>query len=290
VNTAVRSVEVHPITDADAPSAAAFLHDELNPKVSADAWTALLRPPWPDAGPHRGVMLKDGERIVGVYAAVYSVRRTGDTTVPVCNLAAFCVLEEHRMHSVRLVRALLKQRELLFTDFSPSGNVVAMNERLGFRRLDTATRLVLNPPRPHAPDVRVSSDPDVLAAVLQGDDAEVHRDHRRARAARHLVVQRGDEYAYLVFRTHTLRRLRLFALPLYAGGSRTLLEAEWGAVRAHLLVRHGLPFTLAESRILGFANGVGRRLAAPRPRMVRGDSPSADSIDYLYSELALVEW
>lgn len=283
-------VDLLPITDADAPAAARFLHDELNSAVTVEAWTGLLRPPWSDSGPHRGYMLRHGERIVGVYAAVHSVRQSAGQSVPVCNLAAFCVLEEHRMHSVRLMRALIRSRDCVFTDFSPSGNVVAMNERLGFTRIDTETRLVINPPWPHGGGVRVSSDPEAIARVLQGQDAQVHRDHRDAAATRHVLVQRGDEYAYLVFRAHTLKRLRLFALPLYRGGSLELLQREWRAVRSHLLTRHGLPFTLAERRILGFTAGVGRRLAAPRARMVRGDGIDPAEIDYLYSELALVSW
>ncbi len=52
----------------------------------------------------------------------------------VCNVAALCVRDDLRAHTVRLVRALLKQREYSFTDLSPSGNVVAMDERLGFLR------------------------------------------------------------------------------------------------------------------------------------------------------------
>ncbi|HWK76498.1 hypothetical protein [Microbacterium sp.] len=284
------TVEVLPIADADAAAVARFLHDELNPAVTVVSWSRLLRPPWADASPNRGWMLKDGDRIVGAYAAVYSRRPVGGVEVTVCNLAAYCVLEDYRMHSVRLIRALLKARDYMFTDLSPSGNVVAMNERLGFTRLDTATKLVINPPWVHGRDVRVSGDAVAIARVLRGPDAQVHRDHRDAAAARHVLVQSGDEYAYLVFRAHTLKRLRLFALPLYVGGSRDLLRREWRAVRSHLLMRHGLPFTLAEKRILGFTAGFGRVLAAPRARMVRGTGIPAADVDYLYSELALVNW
>lgn len=282
--------ELAPITAPEAESAAAFLHAELNSGVSTAAWTALLRPPWPGAGPDSGVLLRDGDRVVGVYAAVRSVRDVGGTAVPQCNLAAFCVLEEHRMHSVRMIRALLRQRDVQFTDLSPSGNVIAMNERLGFTRLDTATRLVLNVPARAPRGIRLSNAPDVLDAVLQGGDARIHQDHRDAAAARHLLVRRGDRYAYLVYRAHRMKRLRLFALPLYAGGDRALLEAAWGAVRAHLLRHDRLPFTLVERRLLGFTRGIGRPLRSPRARMVRGAGLDPADIDYLYSELALVEW
>jgi hypothetical protein len=222
---------------------------------------------------------------------VYSTREREDgDTVAVCNLAAFCVLEDFRMHSVRLVRALLKQPGHVFTDLSPSGNVIAMNDRLGFQRLPGRTRLVLNVPRTSRRGITLSSDPDTLARTLRGADATAYRDHRDAAAAHHLLISRGQDHAYLVFRADARRRLRIFATPLHVGGSRDVLEAGWGQVRTRLLLRHGLIFTLAEERLLGFARGLGRDLRKPRPRMIKGSGLDPADVDYLYSELALVSW
>lgn len=284
------AIEISPITDADVPLVARFLHDELNPRVPVDAWRTLLLPPWDGSPPNHGFLLRSEGRVVGAYAAVYSVRKIDGASVAVCNLAAFCVREEHRMHSLRLVRALLKQRDLVFTDLSPSGNVVAMNERLGFERLGGGTRLVLNLPHARRARVRVSADPGRLAATLSGRDAEVYRDHRAAPAARHVLVQRGDDHAYLVFRVDSRKRLRLFATPLYVGGNRELLRDVWRHVRTHLFVAHRLPFTLAEPRLLHFAPPLGIALRDPRPRMVRGSAWPGSDVDYLYSEFALLEW
>lgn len=280
------AVAVRPITPDDAPAAAEFLHRELNPRVSVEAWMGLLRPPWADCGPNHGFHLRtpDGS-IVGVYAAVYAVR----AGVTVCNLAAFCVLEPYRAQGLLLIRALISQKGVAFTDLSPSGNVVAMNERLGFRRLDTGTRLLVNLPGRAGRGTRVTSDPAALAAALTGADAAVYRDHRHARAARHLLVTRGDRHGYLVYRRDRRKRLPLFASALYVGGDRALVAEAWNGVRAHLL-RRGIPFTLAERRILGFARGAGRELADPRAKMYRGEGVDPETIDYLYSELALVSW
>lgn len=281
--------EVSPITASDIDDVARFFHGHLNPDVPVAAWRGLLDPPWGDIGPNHGFQVHvEGVR-VGAYAAVYSTHEVSGDSLRVCNLAAFCVQEEHRMHSVRLVRALLAQRDYLFTDLSPSGNVVAMNERLGFRHLDTATRLTLNMPRIPRRGIRVSADPTRLRNVLSGRDAAVYRDHATTGAARHLLVERDGTYAYVVFRTVTRRRLRVFAAPLYVGGDRRLLSDAWAHVRAHLL-RRGLAFTLAEHRILGFTRGLGMPLAHPRPKMVRGPESVDASLDYMYSELALLDW
>jgi hypothetical protein len=165
-----------------------------------------------------------------------------------------------------------------------------MNERLGFRHVDTATRLVVNVPSPRR-GVVVTDDPATLSEVLVGSDAAVYRDHERAPAARHVLVVQGDSYAYLIYRRDRRKRLPVFASPLYVGGSRALLENAWPAVAGHL-VSHGLPVTLAERRVLGFApRGPGRDLARPRLKMYRSAADvSEPTVDYLYSELTLLQW
>ncbi|WP_426184801.1 hypothetical protein [Microbacterium sp. TWP3-1-2b2] len=280
------SVKVRAIEHADVADVASFLHRNLNARVAESSWASLMTPPWTSEAPNRGfLMISDGE-IVGAYVAVHSDRDVEGATVSVCNLAAFCVLPEFRTHSLRLMRAMLAQKGLVFTDLSPSGAVPAMNERLGFRYLDRATRLVLNAPG-FGGGVSVTDAPEELERTLVGADLTLYRDHREAPAARHLLVRTSAGYAYLVYRRDRRKRLPLFMTPLYAGGDREILRRSWPAVAAHLLAK-GLPFTLAESHILGFVpGGLGRELKNPRPRMVKGDpAPS----DYLYSELALLSW
>lgn len=281
------AVALLPIGDEDVSAVAAFLHEHLNRRVAIEAWTRLLDPAW-GAGPNHGFRLVTEGRIVGAYAAVYARRRFGPDDVLVANLAAFCVLPEHRSHSLRLIRALLGQKGVEFTDLSPSGNVVGMNERLGFRRLDTGTRLVPNlPARPSR--LRITADADAIGAALDGDDATIFRDHRDAPAARHVLVQDDDRCAYLMYRRVSRKRLPVFAAPLHRAGDADLLRSAWPQVAAHLL-RRGFLLTLAERRVLGFVPGIGRDLRAPRPKMVKGPHLDEATTDYLYSELVLLDW
>jgi hypothetical protein len=284
----VLRASVGEITDADSESVSFFLHTHLNSRVPIGAWAALINPPWAEvSAPNHGFQLKDADgRIVGAYVAVYSTRAERGSSV--CNLAAFCVIDDYRHHALRLVRALLRQKGYLFTDLSPSGNVPAMNERLGFQRLDTATRLTLNLPRPGRGRT-VTESPAALEGTLVGRDAIIYHDHQRAAAARHALVLRDDGYAYLMYRCDRRKRLPVFASPLYVGGDAAVLEAAWPIVASHLLGR-GLVATLAERRVLGFVPaGPGRELAMPRTKMYRG-AVGAEAVDYLYSELTLLQW
>jgi len=285
-----KEFDVRPITDEDAGAVAVFLHDHLNSRVSPAAWGALLAPPWSTEPPNRGFQLVADDTIVGVYVAVYSERDVDGQERRFCNLAAFCVHTDYRPHSFRLMRAILAQKGFEFTDFSPSGNVVALNERLGFAALDTATRLAPNLPRLPRRGLTVSDDPAVVAGALTGQDARVYGDHRDAPAARHIVAIARGEYGYIVVRKDRRKRLPFFSSPLYVGGNRDLLRSAWPQIGSHLLFRHAALATLAERRVLGFVPSVGIDLSAPRAKMLRSKNVRPESVDYLYSELTLLEW
>ena len=73
---------------------------------------------WKTEAPNYGFVLRDGRRVVGAYLAFYSERTIGGRTERFCNLASWSVLPEFRLHSVRLLRALLAQDGYHFTDFA----------------------------------------------------------------------------------------------------------------------------------------------------------------------------
>ncbi|GIM65674.1 hypothetical protein Pve01_86450 [Planomonospora venezuelensis] len=282
-------VDLAPITDDHIGAVAAFLHRHLNARLSADEWARCAVPPWSVDAPNHGFLLRQGDDVVGVYLAFYSERVVDGEPRRRCNLAAWCVLEEHRAHGVRLARAMLRQREYDFVDLSPSGNVVAINERLGFTRLDTATALVPNLPLPSRRGVRVLSAPEEIDAALTGTDLQVYRDHRGAAAALHFVVRVGQDSCYVIARRDRRKGLPLFASLVHVSDPAVLARAGHAPYR-HLLVRHHALVTLAERRVAGRPPRLSRTQAAPRPRMFRGAALEPRSVDYLYSELTCVPW
>jgi hypothetical protein len=284
-------VRVSPITDSDVPAVAEFLHRNLNDRVPAEAWARAVDVPWKVEAPNHGFQLRtDDGAVVGVYLAFYSDRTIGDEVRRFCNLGAWCVLPEHRFHSLRLLKALLAQECDVFTDLSPSGNVVPVNTRLGFRFLDTATTLVPNLPWPPLPGGgAVTGDRRVIERALSGGELQIYQDHAGCAAARHLLLTRGDETCHVVFRKDRRKGLPVFASILYASNP-ALFRRMARQVSRHLLLRHGALATLAELRVVGGRLPSGRLLSAPRRKMVHGAGIPDHHIDYLYSELACVSW
>lgn len=283
-------MQVKSIEASDEERVAEFLQANLNTRVTKEAWARAMDVPWSVDKPNSGFMLLHGDTVVGAHLAFYSERELHGATERVCNLGAWCVVPEHRFHSLRLLRALLAQEGYSFTDLSPSGNVVPLNSRLGFERLDTATRVVPNLPWLGRPGRAViSADPDLIERTLTGRDLRLYHDHAEADAARHLVLIRGAEWCYVIFRKDRRKGLPLFASILYASDPKLVRELARPLAR-HLLIRHGALATLTEERITGRLPWPSLRLRAPRPKMYRSARLDAAQVDYLYSELVCVPW
>lgn len=285
------AVTLSPILEPDLPRVAGFLHRELNSRLSPEAWAAAMRVPWTVDAPNAGMKLESDGEVVGAYLAFYSEREVDGVPERFCNLGAWCVLPEFRFSGLRLLKALLDQPGYHFTDLSPSGSVVPLNQRLGFEFLPTGTVLLPNLPWPTVPGrFRVSGDPAVIEARLTGEALRRYRDHTGAAAARHLVVsERGGQACHVVFRRDRRKNLPLFATILYVSHPELFARA-WPAVSRHLLLRHGLPVTLADIHVVGAAPRASVVLAAHRRKMYRSSSLKPDQIDYLYSELVCVPW
>ena len=172
------AVELRAITGDDVGRVGQFLTAHLNPRVPPAAWVRAMTTDLHGVAPNHGYLLEEAGSVVGAYVAYYTQRVIGDVEHAVCNLGAWCVLDTHRFHSVRLLKALLAQRGFDYLDLSPSGNVVGLNKRLGFKSLDTSTALIPNIPWPSWPGrTSISSDPSVIEATLTDEDLAIYRDH-----------------------------------------------------------------------------------------------------------------
>lgn len=283
-------VQVRPIEDGDRDAVGAFLQANLNDRVPAAAWAHALDVPWRIERPNAGFMLVKGNDVVGVQLAFYSERLIDGRSERFCNLGAWCVLPDHRIDGLRLLKAVLAQEGYHFTDLSPSGNVVPINTKLGFRFLDSATVLVPSLPWPARPgSCEVTADPERIEQALSGRDLEIYRDHASAPAAHHVLLRREGAQCYVMFRKDRRKGLSLFATPLYVSNAEAFAELARPLAR-HLLLRHRVPAMLLERAVTPFRPRLSRAVGSPRRRMFRSPSLQPAQVDYLYSELVRVPW
>jgi hypothetical protein len=281
-------LELRPITTADVGGVAAFLRAELNGRLSTDMWASAIVPPWPVDAPNHGFLLAAGDRVVGVQLAIYSERLIMGRRERICNLAAWCVVGEYRIHGVRLLRSALAQPGYTFTDLSPSGNVLEVNQRLRFSEFDTRSVLLPNMPQLGRRTIEVTADPAALAETLTGDDLRRYHDHRGCLAARQALIMAGSEHCHVIYRKDRRKGISAFASILYASNP-DLLRRALPELRSFLIRHDHLVATLGELRLVGRPNGA-VDLPDTRRKMFRSDRLRADQLDYLYSELTCVPW
>jgi hypothetical protein len=288
--SAAEGIRLAPITGSDVRPVAEYLHAQLNPRVSVEDWARAVDVPWEVQSPNAGFMLLDGDAVVGVQLAFYSDRIVHGSRERFCNLGAWCVSPGYRFHGLRLLKAVLRQEGYHFTDLSPSGNVVGVNEKLSFRFLDTTTALVPNLPWPTLPGRgRISSDRDLIERTITGAELKLYRDHAATAAARHVLLVRGDEWCYVIFRRDRRKGLPLFASVLYVSNP-PLFRVMARRFARHLLIHARAPAMLAEERIVRYRPRPSLRLRSPRRKMFRSPTLAPTQIDDLYSELVCVSW
>ena len=280
------AVKVEPITDSDVRTVAEFLHREMSSALSESDWHRAMTAPWDAEQPNHGYLLRENGRVVGAYLALYSERMIDGRLRRICNLGTWCVADEHRATGLRLLRSLLRQRGYSFTDLSPNSNVVALNTRLGFDRLDTETAVVANVPWPvRSRGVRVVDTADEMDGLLRGNDQLIYRDHI-ATAAHHVVLARGDQSCHVMYRRNRYKRLRVATI-MYVGNPDLFRDCAPHFYR-YLLLRRGIPATLVELRLVEHRWGRSVLVSGP-VRMYLSDDLEAAQIDYLYSELTCLE-
>jgi hypothetical protein len=280
------TVELTSITDADVAAVADFLHANFIDRIPwARSCSAVT---WKVEAPNRGFMLRDGQRVVGALLALYSERLVAGRAERFCNMGAWYVLPGYRSRSISLLTALLAQEGYHFTALTPNETAGAILARFGFRFLDTSVALVPNLPWPTLPGrTRISADPHVIERTLAGTELELYHDHAQALAAHHLVLIRGQDFCYVMYREIRYHYLPA-ALVLHVSNPDLFHRAVIPLTR-HLFVRHRLVATLAEVRIIKHKPHLSLK---PNhwPRMYRSASLEPAQIDYLYSELVCVPW
>jgi hypothetical protein len=126
-----------------------------------------------------------------------------------------------------------------------------------------------------------------MEAVLPADAAKAFRDHRHLPWLRHLAVGRDAAWCYLVWRPTVLKRVR-GAMVLAFSDAGLFLRYRL-AVGSHLLLRHALPYTRVESRLLPRVPRPSIELAGYRSKVFKSDTLTEADISNLYSEIVALD-
>jgi len=128
--------------------------------------------------PGIGQLLMAGGKPTGVVLTLHSLSQpTRGTRQMVTNLSSWYIDPEHRHLAPLMLRNMVRSKEMVFTDLSPSDRVIPMLAPLGFRPLNAGLTAIalpfaaLRPPRGHVTGLedvdRQALDPSTLTQLEQ---------------------------------------------------------------------------------------------------------------------------
>ena len=281
------AVLLRPITDDDLETVVRFLHAHHDSRIPVESFRRSFAAHHSTSRPNSGVMLIDGDDVVGVYLAYYSDRVVNGHLLRICNLGSWYVLPQYRRHSLKMAKAILTQDGFHFLDLSPSEPVARLNQRLGFTYLDNRAVVLPALPWPWRP-ASISADPLVIQQVLSGEELQLYHDHRDAPPARHMVLRDRDAVCYVVLRV--VRRKKLPVGIVVHASRPDVLRRMIHPFVGFALLRQRVVAVAVELRWLDGKVPVGSISWRLKPKMFRSPTLRPEDIDYFYSELLFLEW
>jgi len=280
---------LHPIRDEDLPEFCRFLTEHLSAERTPEAWAQAFRQNWYPGKPNNGFLLRQDGRIVGGIGAIYAERQVRGKAERFCNITSWCVLDAFRTQSGRLAMAVVSQPGFHFTDLTPTEVVSKTLQFFKFKPMDERHVVWPNVPWPLARlhGIRVIAEPDEIGRVLAPDDAKAFHDHRHLPWLAHLAVGSPGAWCHVVWRRTRLKNVE-GAMVLAFSDSELFLRYRL-AVGSHLLLRHGLPFTRVEARLLPRIPGPSVTLSGYRNKVFRSETLTEVDISNLYSELVALD-
>ncbi len=185
--------------------------------------------------------------------------------------------------------ALTGQPGFHYTDLTPTDVVSKTLQFLKFKPMNERQAIWPNLPWPFArlDGVRVVTDPEQIRRILAPDDAKAYRDHYHLPWLGHVAVGRPDAWSYVVWKRTRLKEVTGAMILAVSNPDRFLSYRQ--ALGSHLLLRHGLPYTRVESRLLPRVPMVCIELSGYRNKVFKSDTLMASDMSNLYSELVALD-
>jgi hypothetical protein len=278
------TISLGPIRDDDLPEVAAYWHANLNPSIPPETWVAAFSHHWMPGKPNNGFMLRADGKLVGTLGAIYSEQLVGDERRNFCNLTSLVVDEGYRARSMDLLAACLRQKELCFTNFTPTAAVAKMLRLLRFTELGGDEYIVPHlPVPPAAMKLTVLTRQEELDRQLTGNAARLWRDHRGIPWLNRFAVGQADAWCLVFWKPSRVRGLPGANILGVSDAERFIA---WNrAIGGHFLLRHGVFGSRVRAHMLPDAVPFAFRRPTTMPHLVRGELAPGSRTTLLYSEL-----
>ena len=281
--------QVTPIQECQLDEIGAFLHERLARRISPQAWVESLMHDWARERPNFGMQLRDGDRLVGVICAVYSDQWIAGKLERFCNPHSWCVLDEYRNASIKLVLELLKQRDYHFTMFTPNPKVAQVFVGLRFRLLDPRMLYIANLPSPWPVGAFrfLESDKSRIGQRLEGAALREFEAHRNIPWLEFVAFGSPGDACLVIYKRERWKKMAC-AWMMHVSNPESM-QRHGRLLRHHLLMRLGIPVSRVETRFLSVPPALAYRTRRSQPKLVASRTLSDSQVRDVYSELVALD-
>ncbi len=278
-------MKVSPIQQEHLAEVGQFLHDHLNPRFSSERWISSVTHPWAKVSPNYGMQLRDGDRLVGVFCAIYSDQTIDGKMEHFCNPHSWCVLDTHRQHGIGLVLNIVKQKAFHFTMFTPNKKVTEVFLGLKFKNLDDRQYRCINLPGLPLLWHKTFSESrrDHISALLRGQDLLEFEAHRDIPWLNFVAFGSGNDVCWVIYKPERWKRMPS-AWIMHISDAQLFTRFN-GLLRSHLLLSHGIVTMKIESRWLDQTPSLAWNEPRTQPKLFLSKSLGDHHIRDVYSEL-----
>lgn len=278
--------EVVPIHASDLPDVGAFLHANLNRRISAQQWISSVTHPWAATRPHYGVQMRADGRLVGVFLAIYADQWIDGRLEHFCNPHSWCVLEEYRGSAIGLVLALVRQKGFHFTMLTPNPKVAEIFRHLGFKDLAKGIGTFPNLPTPAGLVGSRVATGSAIAGVLDETQRRTYELHSGIPWLRFAALRDAAGSCLVVWKPDRWKKMGCARI-IHVGDPATF-DRQRGSLAAHLL-RRGCLVSRVETRFLARVPRLAIVTERTQGKLFQSRTLTDAQIPDLYSELASLD-
>jgi len=282
-------VGITPIGEPDLAAVGHFLNQNLNARIAPEAWVRSLTHPWCDTRPNFGFQAHDGDRLVGVFCAIYSDQTLDGRRERFCNPHSWCMLDDYRSHSISLALHVLRQRGYHFTMLTPNPKVAEIFIHLGFRTLRDDVVVL-----PNLPSIKavvganvVTSDHDRITSSVPEPVRADFAAHRGIPWLEFLAFGKDNDVCLVVYKRGRWKRMRCARIVDISDGAA--FDRHMHLMQHHLLVRHGLLVSRVERRFLLRTPRLAFSEQRKQAKLFSSPTLNEAQIRDLYSELVALD-
>jgi hypothetical protein len=256
------------------------------PLITRDVCRRLFTSYWDKEEDNPGYVLVDRDRVVGFLGSIFSARFINNNVEKFCNLTTWAVKKEYRGESISLVDPFLKLKGYTLTVFTPAKVTCLVLEKLGFKEIDTALRIIPPLPVAGASGGRCSLelDKDRIRGYLDARDMKIYNDHIKFDCVYLLLKPPEGENCFAVIKKTRKKKLP-FAHVHYISNPYIFSKYINTVSLKACLAMKVVGLIIDERYLKGRGIRYSIRRGIPDRKIFKSESLKGEDVDTLYSEL-----